>query len=121
MALRKVLSPRLSGVGMTESELELRFLDLVRRQGLPEPLVQGTPAWLPNPAGRVDFSYPSATLVVEVDGSWHLTAEQKETDTRRDHAAILQGWSVLRFTWRQVVHDASYVAGVLRGALGRGG
>lgn len=117
--LGALISSRLSGGGIPESELEIRFLALVRHAGLPRPELQASPAWLPVRRGRVDFLYADARLVIEVDGSGHLTETQKDVDTRRDHAATLHGWAVLRFTWRQVVHDAGYVIETVRGVLAR--
>jgi very-short-patch-repair endonuclease len=35
----------------------------------------------------------------------------------RQNALALEGWTILRFTWRQVTQDPEYVADTLRRAL----
>jgi hypothetical protein len=117
--LRRLLGERAHGSGLAESELEARFLALVRDAGLPAPVVQASPSWLPVPAGRVDCLYPAAGLVAELDGRGHLTEAQRDLDLRRDHAAQRHGWTVARFSWRQVVHDGPYVVDVMRSLLAK--
>jgi very-short-patch-repair endonuclease len=67
--------------------------------------------------GRVDFVYPDARLIVEVDGRRFHGPETFESDRRRDNAAQLVGWRVLRFTWRMVTEQPEYVVSSIRRAL----
>ncbi|MGI8814055.1 MAG: endonuclease domain-containing protein [Pseudonocardia sp.] len=47
---------------------------------------------------RVDFAFPVARLVVEVDGwAWHSDAARFRSDRARQNALVLAGWAVLRF------------------------
>jgi very-short-patch-repair endonuclease len=93
----------------TDSELERRFLRLVRRAGLPLP--QTRVALL---GFRLDFYWPELGLVVETDGlRYHRTASQQGRDRERDQVLAARGLAVLRFTHRQVVKEAAWVAATL--------
>lgn len=72
-----------------------------------------------SPVLRVDFCFPEARLVVEVDGArWHPDPAR---DQQRDNALAALGWRVLRFTWSEVVHDSARVLATVRAALAAGG
>jgi len=90
---------------LTDSELERRFLKLVREAGLSHPQTQ---AWVNG--FRVDFYWPDLGLVVETDGlRYHRTAAQQRKDRLRDQAHTVAGLTVLRFTAAQVRYEASLV------------
>lgn len=97
----------------TRSELEARFLGLVRRHRLPHPEVNAR-------LDRfvVDFLWRPEGLVVEVDG-WesHGTRSAFEDDRARDARLKLLGLDVLRFTWRQLENDTPDVARTIRRLL----
>jgi very-short-patch-repair endonuclease/predicted transcriptional regulator of viral defense system len=109
--LRELLDDREFGV--PESQLEREFLELVREYRLPSPARQRRIG-----PHRVDFAYPSVRLLIEVDGrATHGTAEAFESDPVRQNALVLEGWTVLRFTWKQVTQDRDYVAATVQRAL----
>jgi hypothetical protein len=114
------LIARLDEVPPLQSELEQRARSLLVDAGLPDPVRQvPLPGWVEHPA-HADFAYPAARLIIEVDGrSWHTRTQDFEVDRRRDNAAQVAGWVVLRFTWRQVVDDPDYVVATIRAALRR--
>jgi very-short-patch-repair endonuclease len=86
---------------LTDSELERRFLRLVRAAGLAMPETQ---VWLNG--FRVDFYWPELGLVVETDGlRYHRTASQQRTDRVRDQAHTVAGLTHLRFTAAQVRYE----------------
>lgn len=106
--------PRRPGVGrlrslldsetfaLTDSDLERRFLRLIRKAGLPRPETQ---AWVNG--FRVDFYWPDLGLVVETDGlRYHRTSLQQKTDRLRDQAHAVAGLTTLRFTASQVRDEA---------------
>jgi very-short-patch-repair endonuclease len=100
---------------MTDSELELRFLALVRSAGLPRPetqrLVNGF---------RVDFYWPDLGLIVETDGlRYHRTPSQQTRDRRRDQVHAAAGLTALRFTHAQVRFEPAEVIDVLTRVIGR--
>jgi very-short-patch-repair endonuclease len=95
---------------LTDSELERRFLRLVRRAGLPVPKTQQRVAGF-----RVDFFWPELRLVVETDGLlYHRTATQQSRDRVRDQALVAADFVVLRFTHAQVTYEPDHVVATLR-------
>ena len=116
--LRELLDVRGEGEALSESELESRVFRLLRTAHYPLPQRQ-FPVDLNRRPGRVDFFFPEANLVVEVDGRrWHAGRQPETRDRRRDHALILDGKRVLRFTWEDVVHEPGYFLEILGEALG---
>lgn len=100
---------------LTESELERRFLRLVRAAGLPRPESQ---VWLDG--RRVDFYWPELNLVVECDGlRYHRTASRQSSDLRREQAHAMAGRPALRFSHREVRHEAGRVEETLRRVMER--
>jgi very-short-patch-repair endonuclease len=79
----------------TRSDLEARFIAVIRRRRLPQPEVNAR-------VDRfvVDFLWAEPRLIVEVDG-WesHRTRSAFEEDRARDARLKLLGSDVLRFTW----------------------
>lgn len=112
--LREVLASHEPGATATRSELEERFLALCRDRGLPQPLVNAPLLGL-----TVDFVWPRAALVVEVDGrATHDTGRAFHDDRDRDSMLTAAGFRVMRFTWRDVTRRPGVVAQRLRRALG---
>jgi very-short-patch-repair endonuclease len=104
---------------MTDSELERRFLRLVRQAGLELPLTQQQVNGV-----RVDFHWPDLGLVVETDGlRYHRTPSEQAKDRLRDQAHTAAGLTSLRFTHWQVRYDPGHVKRTLRAAIrtGQGG
>jgi len=120
VVLRAVLAEAADEPGLTESELEERFLELCRAGGLPRPEVN---VWLEldsGPAIRGDFVWREQRLIVETDG-WasHGTRRGFEADRLRDQRVRLAGWEPLRFTRRQVVRDPERVTATTAALLYR--
>lgn len=54
---------------------------------------------------RPDLTFDEVKLIVEIDGfAYHGDRDAFEGDRRRQNVLTAAGWTVLRFTWRQV-HD----------------
>jgi very-short-patch-repair endonuclease len=105
------LDPGSEGERMRDrSELERRMLWVCRRYHLPSP--EGN---VPIGPYTVDFLWHDRRLVVETDG-WeaHRGRQAFEDDRARDAYLRLQGYEVLRFSWRQVMEDSRSVVAVLR-------
>jgi very-short-patch-repair endonuclease len=88
-------------VPWTQSELERRFLELIRDAGLPAPscnvVVDGE---------TVDFYWPDHNLIVEIDGfRYHRTRQRFEDDRRRDTKHAIAGRRSVRFTHQRIAHD----------------
>ena len=93
----------------TRSELEDRFLDLVREAGLPMPLVNTRVAGL-----EVDMLWSSDRFAVELDGAaYHRTAAQQARDRRREEALDRAGIGFRRFDWFQVTREPATVAAAI--------
>ena len=112
-ALRALLKYDPAPAAQTASELERRFLDLVRRERLPTPqvnvLVEGF---------LVDACWPGRRVVVELDGyAFHRGARSFERDRERLIRLRMAGYDVLPFTHRQVTKSAGWVGEVLRRCL----
>ena len=89
----------------TRSELEAKLLPTLAAAGLPRPLVN-------HRLGRytIDFLWPDEKLAVEADGwAGHGHRVAFERDRSRDADLQAQGFAVLRFTWRQVLHETLQV------------
>lgn len=114
--LRRSLS-ELGHIGVPdESRLEAEMRRLVRRFGLPAPAVQVKAG--PDGCYRVDSAWVHRRVVVELYGyAWHHSPEQLARDAARQRQLTLEGWSVLVFTWRDVLHDPARVADDVRRAL----
>jgi very-short-patch-repair endonuclease len=99
---------------LTESELEEKFLAIVRSAGLPNPEVN---AWMTLQDGtpiKIDFLWRKERLAVETDGHpFHRTRQSRERDARRDQLLRLAGYEPLRFTGRQVAFEQEWVAGTV--------
>lgn len=102
---------------LTDSQLERRFLPLVRSAGLPLPetgcLVNGF---------KVDFYWPRLGLVVETDGlRYHRTPAEQARDRIRDQVHAAAGLTPLRFTRAQVRFEPDHVRATLAAVAARGG
>lgn len=116
-ALRKVLAHYDAAGELTRSELELRFLELCRAAAIPPPRVNAL-IELNDSEPEVDFAWPEQRLIVETDGhETHGTRAAFERDRRRDQRLIRAGWRVVRFTWRQIVHEPHETTTTLRALL----
>lgn len=115
-ALRALLHDRINGV--PESELERKFLRLVRHAGLPEPSRQYRIGHR-----RVDFAYPESRVAIELDGvAFHGSPSAIASDRRRQNQLVLAGWTVLRFGWEDVTRDEVAVRSIVSAAVDdRGG
>ena len=97
----------------TQSELEDRFLALIRESGLPEPecnvFVEGE---------LVDALWRDQKLVVEVDGyGYHRGRQQFENDRSRDAKLQAAGYRVIRLTQRRIDDEPQAVVALLRALL----
>ena len=104
---RAVIDDRALDRGIPDGLLEPRMARLLRRHGIPRPVFQ---YWVTSEI-RVDFAYPDLRIVIEVDGwSSRRTPRAMARDLERQNALVMLGWTVLRFTWRQVVKQPDKVA-----------
>jgi len=71
---------------------------------------------------RIDFAYPSVKLAIEVDGyEKRKSRESLDYDNQRANLLVLDGWTILRFTWTRVLFDPAGVASEILAILGTSG
>ena len=118
-ALRSILDLSDGSQPPPESVLETRFVQFLRRYGLPQPDRQVPIREAGRFVGRVDFFFEPAKVIVEADSFRHHVARNDwERDRIRRNELTLLGWKVLHVTWKQL-HDAPReTAARLRRALG---
>lgn len=115
--MERILRDRVS-LGPTESWLEQRFLELLAEHGLPTPEVQRRVRHRGSFVARVDLAFAPARLAIELEGyAHHSTREDRSRDERRRNRLILAGWTVMVFTYDQVVRDPQEVVATVRAAL----
>jgi predicted transcriptional regulator of viral defense system len=100
--LRRVLH---GGERVTLSELESRFLAVLRANDLPLPLTN-------RPFGnrRLDCRWPAHRLVVELDSyRYHRSRHAWEEDRRRERLVRARGDEFRRYTWGDVVEAPAHM------------
>jgi very-short-patch-repair endonuclease len=101
---------------LTDSEAEEVLLAIVRGGGLPEPRLNAMIGGF-----RVDFYWPEAGVVLEVDGfAVHGLPRRFEGDRRRDLRLAAVGLQVVRVTWRQITEEPGEMLALLGQVLARG-
>ncbi len=106
----------------SESPLETRLRLLLVDAGIPPEQLQ----WPVRnevtgvPVARLDLAWPSRLLDVEADGAaTHNGATALYRNRHRQNELVGRGWTVLRFTWPDVVHRPEYVIESVRRQLDR--
>ncbi|MEZ5228889.1 MAG: DUF559 domain-containing protein [Acidimicrobiales bacterium] len=81
---------------------------------------QYRPPWYDGWRGVVDFAWPEAKVILEVDGRrFHATSQSADDDERRDLLAIENGWIVIRVGWRTLSNRPSDFMRRLRTIIAR--
>jgi very-short-patch-repair endonuclease len=115
--LRAIMADEKRARGVTKKELEKRFAAVLAGTDLPRPRRNADLAV----GGRfyeVDCLWSEQRLIVELDGrATHGTARAFEGDRERDRLLQVDGWRVVRITWRQLRDDAPAVVVDLRRLL----
>jgi very-short-patch-repair endonuclease len=100
--LRALLEEQLGGSGPTESELEVRVVELLELAGLPRPWRQRT-IEVGGRVRRMDFRIPGTPVVIEADGyAYHANLGVFEADRVRNNQLTARGLRVLHWTWAGV-------------------
>jgi very-short-patch-repair endonuclease len=113
--LRAVLADATLGDDVPQTRLEAAFLLFVEERALPRPV--GHPAILDY---EPDYAWPAQRLIVELDGrATHRTTSRFESDRTRDRRLALDGWTVIRITWRMLHAEREALATDLLALLAR--
>jgi hypothetical protein len=101
------------------SELEHRFVELVRGAGVSDPELN-VPVNARGKAYVIDCLWPEHGVAVELDGrNAHERALAFESDRRRDAALTAIGLRPIRFTWQRVNYEPAGVLADLTAAMNR--
>ncbi|MFN2390041.1 MAG: type IV toxin-antitoxin system AbiEi family antitoxin domain-containing protein [Actinomycetota bacterium] len=117
--IRRLVDERHDGKRPAESFFEI-LLEMVVSGGLPDPVRQVRVYDGTELVGRVDLAYPEQRIAIEADGyGFHSSPGAFRRDRARDNRLHALGWTVLRFTWRDLDHPAAVVDTVRRTLLTR--
>jgi very-short-patch-repair endonuclease len=115
--LRWVLDHRPEGKP-ARSGFEVILLDLIREYRLRIPHRNFTVRVDGEPVAEVDLAYVDRMIALEADGRrWHSTRRAHERDIARQRRLEELGWTVLRFTWDEVMHHPAAAAARIRAVL----
>jgi predicted transcriptional regulator of viral defense system len=111
--LRAARRHHLPELARTKSPLEESFLPLLESHGIPLPEIN-----LIVHGHKVDALWRGQRVIVELDGHRaHATPARIERDRRRDLELRAAGYTVLRYTWRQITQERATVLADLSRAL----
>lgn len=113
--IRPFLEERIAWAAITESELEDLFRSVVAPLNLPMPEEQYRLFGRADEfVGRFDFAYPQRDALIETDSEgWHMDPVSFQRDREKQNRAHALGWTVYRFTWRQLVDDPQSVRDII--------
>lgn len=109
--IKPLVEERIAWSGVTESALEDVFRAVVTRTGLPMPEPQlALHDQNGDFVGRFDFAYPTQRALIELDSErWHMDPGSFQRDRQKQNGAHALGWTVYRFTWRQLMQEPASV------------
>jgi very-short-patch-repair endonuclease len=114
--LRAVLAAFDAEVVRARTETEARLFHLCIDNGFPPPQVNrfvdaGSERY------EVDFQWPAARLIVEVDSPYHDSTAARKRDAIRDATLRRYGWTVIRCRWADIVDHPERLLMTLRSHL----
>lgn len=98
---------------LSDSGLETIFVDGMRRAGV----AVRQQVWI---AGHVVDGLVGERLITQIDGFAHHQAAERRRDIRHDARLALQGYTVLRFDYQQILFDWGHVEATVLLALAQG-
>ncbi len=91
--LRRLLDARSPDRKPTESEMETLMLQVIRRNGLPEPVTQFEIRRAGRFVARVDAAYPEWHIAIEYDSyEYHAGPKARDKDNARRNLIVGAGW-----------------------------
>ncbi len=108
--LREVLDTRALRLDASDSEPEVVLAEALQACGAPPPVYHYL-VKVGHETFEIDFAYPEAMLLIEVDGYGpHTTPQAFEEDRRRQNLLVDRGYMVRRYTRNRVINRADSVA-----------
>jgi len=118
--VRPLVEERMRWNAASESALEDRFWRLIIDSALPAPAPQYRVYDGEIIVSRADFAYPERRILIELDGEhYHQDRATFQKDREKQNRLHTLGWTVYRFTWRQVIDTPEAVVAILTSALTR--
>ncbi len=112
--IRPLIEERLTWQGLTASDLEDAFRRVIEDSPYPMPETQWVVEDRGAFVGRFDFAYPRRFALIETDSEgFHMDPVSFQRDREKQNRAQMLGWTVYRFTWRQIVDDPQFVLDVI--------
>lgn len=116
-ALKKLIEAR-ARTAVPDSVLETRLLQLIRRSGLPIPVVHHRVTEHGRFIAEVDLAYPDLKVAIEAEGyEWHSGRRRWQRDLSRRNRLVAAGWLVIHVTWEDLLVREEQVADAVRRAL----
>jgi Transcriptional regulator, AbiEi antitoxin len=119
--IRPLIDERLRWESVTESVLEDLFRSVLSESGVEMPVPQFE---VVDPSGtfvcRADFAYPDRAILIELDSErYHMDPIAFQRDRDKQNRAQQLGWTVFRFTWRQLIDRPHSVTQLLASETAR--
>jgi very-short-patch-repair endonuclease len=96
-----------------DSRLERMVFHMLRAAG-----ITGWSRNVPFHGWFLDIAFVEARVAVETDGwAWHVEPDRFHEDRRKQNALVEAGWTVLRFTWKDVTTEPHAVVARIRRVL----
>lgn len=115
--LRAVILQGAHRTEVTDTDMELMVLGILRDAGLPEPVLHHRVHDGDRFVAEVDLAYPQWKIAIECDGDVHLLPEVRERDLPRQNDLVLLGWTVLRFSWDRSTARPERIVSEVRAAI----
>lgn len=116
--LRNVIAADAHRDEVTDTDVELLLLGLIREAGLPEPEVRHRVfAHDGRFVAELDLAYPQWRIGIEADGDVHEHHDVRERDLPRQNDLVLLGWTILRFSNDRIRTNPRAVLAEIRAAL----
>ena len=98
--LRDILAVRTVDRAVTESDMEMRLLQVLRANGLPEPITQFEVWHKGRFIARVDAAYVQWRIALEYDSYlWHSNRRERARDNARRNALLNVEWTPISVVW----------------------
>jgi len=112
--LRRVAATVVVGA---ETESERRLHRLLSRAGLTGWTANHAAAIRGRPV-RIDVAFRAHKIAIEIDGfAYHSDRARYQQDRNRQNLLVLDGWTVLRFTWEDITDRPGQVLAAILAAL----
>ena len=101
--LRRVVEARTPNRVLTANDIEMRMLQVLRANGLPEPVPQFVVWHQGRFVAQVDAAYPEWRIALEYDSyAWHSHRPARIRDNARRNALINVDWAPISVIWEDL-------------------